>query len=84
MPEKRAKWDEVERLEMELAEQRKSCRHYLKTLARSHQHTVRELQNAIKDALVAINNSSLKDECAEVAGILAAAIDFKQDKLPKT
>jgi hypothetical protein len=74
-PEKREMWDEVERLEMELAEQRKSCRHHLKTLARSHQHTVRELQNAIKDALSAMRPCK---ETAEAYGILAAAIDYKQ------
>ena len=74
-PEKREMWDEVERLEMELAEQRKSCRHYLKTLARSHQHTVRELQTAIKDALRVMRPCK---ETAEAYGILAAAIDYKQ------
>ncbi len=74
-PEKREMQDEVERLEMELAEQRKSCRHHLKTLARSHQHTVRELQNAIKDALRAMRPCK---ETAEAYGILAAAIDYRQ------
>ena len=76
-PEKLERRDEVERLEMELAEQRKSCRHYLKTLARSHQHTVRELQNAIKDALRVMGPCK---ETAEAYGILAAAIDYKQEQ----
>jgi len=75
MPEKREMQDEVERLEMELAEQRKACRHHLKTLARSHQHTVRELQTAIKDALRVMRPCR---ETAEAYGILAAAIDYKQ------